>query len=296
MSSSTRLTGISLVLLSAVLFSTKSIFVKLAYQEPVDPVSLLTLRMLFSLPFFLAMAWLASHRETSQPLTRADWTQLLLLGVAGYYLSSLLDFLGLQYISASLERLILFLYPTMTVFLSAFFLKQPISRLTWLAIVVSYAGMALVFGGETQQEGPHLLLGAALVFASALCYAGYLVGSGQIIQRIGATRFTGIALSISCLCCLLHYALVNPITALHVSPRVYGLGLTIAVFCTVLPATLLTNGIKRIGASQAALMGAVGPISTIYLGYLFLGESISALQGLGALLVLAGVLMISLKK
>jgi len=294
--SNNRLAGIILVLVSAVLFSAKSVLIKLAYREQVDAISLLALRMVFALPFFLLMAWLSSRGQARAPLTRRDWLTLSLLGIAGYYLASLFDFLGLRYISASLERLILFLYPTITVFISALFLHKPIRPLTWLAIAVSYAGMAAVFGGEPLRHGPHLLLGSLLVFGSALAYAGYLVGSGEVLPRIGATRATGIVLSISCLCCVLNFVLVNPLASLKVSLHIYGIGLALAVFCTVMPATLLTNGIKRIGASQAALIGGVGPVSTIYLGYLFLGETISALQGLGAALVLGGVLIISLNK
>jgi drug/metabolite transporter (DMT)-like permease len=284
------------VLLSAVLFSAKSVLVKLAYQEPVDAITLLTLRMLFALPFFLVMAWLAGRGSDKPVLHRGDWLALVLLGIAGYYCASIFDFMGLRYISASLERLILFMYPTITVFLSAVFLKKPISRVTWLAIVVSYAGMVTVFGGETVIRGGHLLLGSLLVFASALSYAGYLVGNGEIIRRLGANRATSVALSLSCLCCLLHFLLVNPVDKLVVSPRLYGIALAMGFFCTVLPATLLTNGIRRIGASQAALIGAVGPVSTIYLGYLFLGEVINLWQGIGAVMVLSGVLIISLNK
>lgn len=291
-----RIGGIVLVLSSAVLFSAKSVLIKLAYRDQVDAITLLTLRMLFSLPFFLLMAWLAGRHERHAPLRGRDWLLLGLLGFAGYYLASLFDFLGLRYVSASLERLILFLYPTLTVFISAVFLRKPIRPLTWVAVAVSYAGMAAVFGGEPLRHSPHLLLGGLLVFGSAIAYASYLVGSGELVHRIGATRSTGIILSISCLCCLLNFVLVNPLASLRVSLHVYLIGLAIAVFCTVLPATLLSNGIKRIGASQAALIGGVGPVSTIYLGYLFLGETISALQGLGAALVLGGVLIISLNK
>lgn len=291
-----RLGGILLVLASAVLFSAKSVLVKLAYREHVDAISLLTLRMVFALPFFLLMAWLASRGQRQTELTRRDWISLSLLGFGGYYLASLFDFMGLRYVSASLERLILFLYPTITVFISAVFLHQRIRPLTWLAILVSYIGMAAVFGGEPLGHGPHLVLGSLLVFASALAYASYLVGSGEVMRRIGATRCTGIVLSIACLCSLLHFLLTNPLRTLLVSPRVYGIGLAIAVFCTVLPATLLSKGIRRIGASQAALIGGVGPVSTIYLGFVFLGETVSPLQGLGATLVLGGVLLISLNK
>jgi drug/metabolite transporter (DMT)-like permease len=291
-----RLTGILLVLASAILFSTKSIFIKLAYQETVDAVTLLTLRMVFALPFFLFMVFLAGRSEKAVTLTRRDWFVLFLLGFGGYYLASLLDFLGLQYISAGLERLVLFLYPTLTVLITAFVLKRPPGRTTWLAILLSYIGMALVVWQDVHHPSAHLGLGMALVFGSALSYAIYLVGSGEMINRIGANRFTGIALSISCFCCMLHFLLVNPFSALQVSPRVLGLGVTLAIVCTVLPATMLTNGIRRIGASRAALIGAVGPVATLYLGYAVLGETLGWLQGAGTVLVLAGVLLITLKK
>ena len=284
------------MLASAILFSSKSIFIKLAYQEAVSPVTLLTLRMVFALPFFLIMVFLSGRREQSATLTQRDWLVLFLLGFGGYYLASLLDFLGLQYISAGLERLVLFLYPTLTVLITAFVLRRPPSRLTWLAILVSYAGMTLVVWQDVHHPSTHLGLGMALVFGSALSYAIYLVGSGEMIQRIGANRFTGIALSIACVCSILNFLLVHPLTALQVSPRLLGIGVILAIVCTVLPATLLTNGIRRIGASQAALIGTVGPVATLYLGYTVLGETLSGLQALGTVFVLAGVVLIMLKK
>lgn len=296
MPSRTALAGILLVLASAILFATKSIFIKLAYQEPVDPITLLTLRMVFALPFFLVMGVVANHKSNIAPLTRRDWGIMFLLGFAGYYMASLLDFMGLQYISAGLERLVLFLYPTMTVLMTAFVLKRPVNRLTWLAIAVSYAGMALVVWPDVHHAGKNLALGMVLVFGGALAYASYLVGSGEIIQRLGANRFTGITLSISSLCCILHFLLANPLSALSVSPRVLGLGITLAIICTVLPATMLTNGIRRIGASRAALIGAVGPVATLYLGYAVLGETLIAMQMAGTVLVLIGVLMVSLNR
>lgn len=290
------LIGIVLVLASAILFATKSIFIKLAYQEAVDPVTLLTLRLVFSLPFFVIMAILASRTASAITLHGRDWMTMFALGFGGYYLSSLLDFMGLQYISAGLERLVLFLYPTMTVLITAFFLKRPVSKITWIAIVISYAGMAMVVWPDVHHPTSHLVLGMTLVFGSALAYACYLVGSGEIIQRIGANLFTGITLSISSLCCLLHFLLVNPLSALAVSPRVLTLGLILAIVCTVLPATLLTNGIRRIGASKAALIGAVGPVATLYLGYSVLGETLVTLQMAGTALVLIGVLMVGLSR
>jgi drug/metabolite transporter (DMT)-like permease len=282
-----------LVLASAVFFSTKSIFIKLGYRESVDPVTLLTLRMGLSLPFFLAMGLWAGRRENSSPLTPRDWGALALLGIGGYYMAALLDFLGLQYISAGLERLVLFLYPTFTVLITALWLKRPVSGHTWLAIAVSYMGMALVVWPDLHHSSGQLALGMTLVLGSSLTYALYLVGSGEMIQRIGANRFTGIALSIACLAGGLHFLLANPLSALQLSPQVWMLGLTLAIVCTVLPATLLTNGIRHIGATQAALIGAVGPVSTLFLGYLVLGETLGWLQGMGTMLVLGGVLMVS---
>lgn len=290
------LTGILLVLASAVLFSTKSIFIKLGYREAVDPITLLTLRMVLSLPFFLAMWLWAGRNKTTNPLSRKDWLGLALLGIGGYYLAALLDFLGLQYISAGLERLVLFLYPTFTVLITAVWLKRPVTGRTWLAIAVSYLGMALVVWPDLHHPSSQLGLGMALVLGSSLTYAIYLVGSGEMIQRLGATRFTGIALTIACLAGVLHFLVVSPLASLQLAPGVWLLGLTLAVVCTVLPATLLTNGIRHIGATQAALIGAVGPVATLYLGYTVLGETLGWLQGMGTVFVLGGVLMVSLKR
>lgn len=287
------LSGVLLVLASAVLFSTKSIFIKLGYREAVDPVTLLTLRMVLSLPFFLAMAFWASRGGAGTPLTRRDWLALATLGIGGYYLAALLDFLGLQYISAGLERLVLFLYPTFTVLITAFWLKRPVTGRTWTAIAISYVGMALVVWPDLHHSSSQLALGMTLVLGSSLTYALYLVGSGEMIQRLGANRFTGITLSIACIAAALHFLAANPVSALEVSPRVWGLGLTLAVVCTVLPATLLTNGMRHIGATRAALIGAVGPVATLYLGYVVLGETLGWIQAAGTAFVLGGVLMVS---
>lgn len=290
------LVGILLVLASAVLFSTKSIFIKLGYREAVDPLTLLTLRMVLSLPFFLAMALWASRGGAATPLTRRDWLALALLGIGGYYLAALLDFLGLQYISAGLERLVLFLYPTFTVLITAFWLKRPVTGRTWTAIAISYVGMALVVWPDLHHSSSRLALGMTLVLGSSLTYALYLVGSGEMIQRLGANRFTGITLSIACLAGGLHFLVANPVSALELSPRVWSLGLILAVVCTVLPATLLTHGMRHIGATRAALIGAVGPVATLYLGYAVLGETLGWMQAAGTAFVLGGVLMVSLQR
>lgn len=291
------LAGILLVLASAVLFSTKSIFIKLGYRDAVDPVTLLALRMVLSLPFFLAMGWWASRDEARAPLTRHDWLRLAALGVGGYYLAALLDFLGLQYISAGLERLVLFLYPTFTVLITAVWLKRPVTGRTWAAIAVSYVGMALVVWPDLHHSSARLALGMALVLGSSLTYALYLVGSGEMIPRLGANRFTGIALSIACVAGALQFLASHPLAGLaSLGARTWGLGLILAVVCTVLPATLLTNGMRHIGATRAALIGAVGPVATLYLGYAVLGETLGWLQAAGTAFVLGGVLMVSLKR
>ncbi|HET8730263.1 MAG TPA: DMT family transporter [Moraxellaceae bacterium] len=294
MSPRPTLKGVLLVLASAVLFSTKSIFIKLGYREAVDPVTLLTLRMVLALPFFLFMGWWASRNETRVTLTARDWGILAALGVGGYYLAALLDFLGLQYISAGLERLVLFLYPTFTVLMTALWLKRPVSRRTWSAIAVSYLGMGLVVWPDLQHSSRDLGLGMALVLGSSLTYALYLVGSGEMIPRLGANRFTGIALSVACTAGGLQFLSSHSLSALGgLSAHAWGLGVILAVVCTVLPATLLTNGMRHIGAPRAALIGAVGPVATLYLGYVVLGETLGWIQAAGTAFVLGGVLMVS---
>ncbi|MCC6301819.1 MAG: DMT family transporter [Gammaproteobacteria bacterium] len=289
--------GLLLAALAAIGFSGKAILVKLAYVDAVDPVTLLALRMLFSLPFFVAAAcWRRSGADT-RPLAVRDYGIVLILGLVGYYLSSLLDFMGLQYISAGLERLILFLYPTLVVLLSAAFLRRPVGPREGIALLLSYGGIALVFLHDLAQPGggDGLALGAALVFASTLTYAAYLVGVGAVVARLGAIRLTAYAMLVASAAILLQFALTHPWSALATLPgRVYALALAMALFSTVLPVFMLSASIRLIGAGHTALIGSIGPVSTILLAWLFLGEAVSVRQILGAALVLAGVLVISL--
>lgn len=285
--------GVVFALLAAVGFSAKAILVKLAYLDSVDAVTLLALRMLFSVPFFIGIA-LWAKRQHAKPLSRHDRMLVLALGVIGYYLSSFLDFLGLQYISAGLERLILFLYPTMTVILSALIYKRAVGGKVVAAMALCYAGIVLVFlhNAEMKQDG--ILLGASLVFASTLSYSVYLVGAGHAIARIGTTRFTAYAMIVASAASLLQFGVMRPVSALDLPLRVYELAIAMAVFSTVLPTFLLSYAIRRIGSGSASLIGSVGPVSTIYMAYVFLNESISLLQIVGSSLVLGGVLIISM--
>ena len=289
---------------AAILFSSKSIFIKLAYAvpglpgaAPVDAVTLLGLRMLLALPFFLAVGAWAGRRENSQPVSGRDSLAILGLGFLGYYLSSYLDFIGLKYISASLERLILYLYPTFTVLFSALLYRRVITGRMVVALAVCYAGVGLVFGHDllgASQRG-EVWTGGAFVAASAMTYALYLVTGTEVIARVGATRFTAYAMTVSSIICIAQFLVLNPLSHLRLPFEVYGYGALLAMVSTVLPSFLTAMALKQLGASNVALFGAVGPISTIALGAWLLGERINAWQIAGALLVIVGVLTITIR-
>ena len=288
--------GPLLVVIAATGFSFKAIFIKVLYAEfPVDPETFLALRMLFALPFFLVMA--ALSRDRARQLERRDWIMLIAMGFIGSYLSSYLDFLGLQYISAGLERLILFLQPTMVVLLSALFFKTAIRRHHAISLALSYTGIALVFASNIMlAPDPHaILLGGGLVFLSALAYALYMIGSGRIIPRVGAARFTGYASTAACGFAIGQFFVLRGVDALAQPAKVYWLCVAMALISTVMPIWLMAEGIKRIGANQTAMIAAIGPVQTIFFGWLILHEAITFVQIVGAALVLAGVLLVSLK-
>ena len=288
--------GIALAVLAALGFSFKAIFVKLAYiAAPVDAVTLLSLRMTFSLPVFLWVGF-AAHRS-APPLTASDGAALLSLGLLGYYGASILDFVGLQYISAALERLILFTYPTLTVLISVLFLGYRLTQREVAALLLSYAGIGLAFAHDLRLADhlPTVLLGAAFVFGSSLCYALYLTGSAAAIARLGAMRFTALAMLVSTAATQLHFFIVHPLSDLRQPMPIYLLAAAMAMFSTVLPVFWQSAAIPRIGASRAALIGMLGPILTIVFGWWLLDEPISAPQLGGACLVLLGVWQVSRK-
>jgi len=296
--SSGRWIGPACAVLGVLGFSMKAIFIKLVYAgSTVDPVTLLALRMIYAAPFFVAIAWWSGRRKDAQPITPTDWRALAALGFIGYYLSSLLDFLGLQYISAALERLVLFLNPTIVVVLSAVFLRKPITRRAVMALVLAYAGIALcVWQNLSVGVGAHATaLGTGLVFASALLYACYLVGSGQVIARLGSSRFIAWAMLASTVFVLIHFALTRPLAALAAPAPVHRLTLAMAIFSTVLPTWLIAESIRRMGANAASLVGSLGPVFTIGIGAAVLGEPVFALQLAGAALVLAGVMLVTMR-
>ena len=290
--------GPTLAIVGVFGFAFKAILIKLAYAWiTIDPVTLLTFRMLYSAPFFAVMAWWAARGSGTKPLGRNDWVAIVWLGFVGYYLASLLDFIGLQYVTASLERLMLYLYPTIVVVLSALFFKQRITGRILVALALSYAGIFLVFARDLSFAGDAaaLWLGAALVFSSSFLYAVYLVGAGPVIGRVGSLRFIALAMLVSSMFVFVQFALTRPVTALSVPLRIHLLSLAMAFFSTVLPTYLIAEAIKRMGASRTSLLGSLGPLFTIWLGWWFLGESVHWIQLVGAALVLAGVALVTLK-
>ncbi|XVJ69411.1 MAG: DMT family transporter [Rhizobacter sp.] len=290
--------GLALAMAGSVAFSGKAIIVKLAYQHGVDAVTLIMYRMLFALPLFLLLTWWASRGQP--PLNKRDAVVVSGLGFCGYYLASFLDFAGLQYISASLERLILYLNPTLVLALGVFLFKKKVSARALLAMAVSYSGVLLVFGHEllTQPATPaatasQTVWGATLVFGSAVSYAVYLAFSGQEVQRLGALRLTGLASSVACLLCIAQFVVLRPLGAMVVAPEVLWLSLLNATLCTFAPVLMVMMAIERIGATMTAQTGMVGPLSTLVMGVFILGEPFTLWIAVGTGLVLVGIWMLA---
>jgi drug/metabolite transporter (DMT)-like permease len=283
-----RTLGLLFAVAGALGFAFKAIFVKAAYMQGVDAETLLALRMSYALPLFLVMAWL-QQRRSPVTLTRADWSELALLGFLGYYLSSYLDFLGLRHVSAALERIILYVYPSLVVLLSALFLRRPLTARTLRLLALCYGGVALSVAPDVRLGGRGTVLGAVLVFASALSFAVYLMRCGEVMQRLGSTLVTAYATGVACLLCGLQFVLLRPLSSLARPWPVHAYGAAMAVFSTVLPVWLANEGIRRLGAATAAMVGSLGPVLTILLAAGFLGEPLNALQLVGAVVVILAV-------
>jgi drug/metabolite transporter (DMT)-like permease len=285
--------GLAIAIGGAVLFSTKAVVAKLLYRYHIDAVTLIAFRMLFSFPVFAGVAiW---KMRTEPPLSASDRWRLAALGLIGYYLSSYLDFLGLQYISVGLERLILFLTPTFVLLITAVFLKRRIGRREWMALGLSYCGIVLVFMHDIRGGGS-ILTGSLLVLGSAMAYAAYLLGTGEMVRRIGSLRLVAYAMCVSSVACIAQFFVLRP-AALLIQPwEVYGLSLVNGIFCTIFPVFMTMVAVQRIGAATASQAGMIGPVSTLFLGWALLGEPITAVQLAGTGLVLAGIYLLSLTK
>ena len=284
--------------MGSIAFSGKAIIVKLAYRYGVDAVTLIMLRMLFALPIFALMAYLASRGKP--PLTRKDWLGVLGLGFTGYYLASFLDFAGLAYISASLERLILYLNPTLVMLLGLVLYKRRITGQQLFGMSISYCGAVVVFGHEIAAQGVGERSGAAwgalLVFLSAVSYAIYLVYSGELVKRLGALRLVGLATTVACLLCIAQFVVLRPWTAALVAPEVVWLSLLNATACTAAPVLMVMMAVERIGSGATAQTGMVGPMSTILMGVLILGEPFTSWVAAGTVLVIAGIFVFTYSK
>lgn len=293
-----KIIAFAIAAMGVIMFSAKAVFVKMAYAYDIDSVSLLLIRMGIALPIYIVIAVITSIRQKKQPLQKSEYYLLILLGFLGYYLASYFDFKGLQYISASLERLILFVYPTLVLIISSVFLKKRITLGQKLAIVVTYIGVLLAFYkyGTSTMQVTNIPLGATLIFLSAVTYAFFLVGSGSLIPKIGSVRFTSYAMIVSCLGVFLHFIIGHPTGLFKYPVEVYKLGLGMSIISTVIPSFLLGEAIRRLGAPNVAIIGSIGPISTIVLATLFLGETITRYQFAGTIIVIAGVTLLGIIK
>jgi drug/metabolite transporter (DMT)-like permease len=285
--------GLLLAMLGAIAFSGKAIIVKLAYRYGVDAVTLIMYRMMFALPLFAVMGWWASRGKAA--LSQRDWLGVFGLGFCGYYLASFLDFAGLAFISASLERLILYLTPTIVLLLGLVLYGRRFARAQIMGMAISYVGVLLVFGHEVSLSGSHVALGAGLVLASTVSYAIYLSYSGELVQRLGSLRLVGLATSVACVLCIVQFLLLRPLAALEVVPEVIWLSVLNATACTAVPVLIVMMAIERIGASAAAQAGMVGPLATILMGVLLLDEPFTLWIVAGTVLVLAGIYVFSRK-
>ena len=273
--------------------------VKLAYGYEIDELSLLLLRMVFSLPFYIAV-WLYKRNEwKTRPLSHKQWVAIIALGLVGYYLASYFDFKGLTYISASLERLILFTYPTIVLILSAIFLKKKITKFQLIAIFITYSGLAIIFldnQGIASGSTEEVIAGSVFILLSAFTYAIYLTGTNFLIGKIGTLRLTTVVMTMSCLAVITHFYITENPDILSHPYQVYVIGILMAVFATVLPSFMINEAIKRIGAPDVSILGSLGPISTITLSMIFLDEQLTLIQFFGALVIISGVAIISLNK
>ena len=290
-SSPHTLQGILLGGAGAIAFSGKAIIVKLSYRYGVDAVTVIMYRMLFALPLFLALSWWAGRGKPA--LTGAHWRVLGALGFSGYYLASFLDFSGLQYISANLERLILYLNPTIVLGVSALLYHVRVMRRQVAALAVSYVGVAVVFGHDLSVSGSHVVLGSLLVLGSAVSYALYLAFSGPVVKRLGALRITGVATSIACVLCIAQFFVLRPASAMVVAPEVIGLSVLNATLCTFVPVLFVMLAVERVGAPLAAQLSTVGPIATAIMSALILDEPFTVWVAVGTVLVLVGIWLLT---
>ena len=290
--------GFLISLAGAILFSTKAIFVKLAFKvTTVDAVTLLALRMLFALPFYLLAAWFSGTNENTKSLSKSYWCWIVIMGIFGYYLSSLFDFIGLQYVSAGLERLILFLYPTFAVLINTFLFKAALSKIQIIALALTYSGIGLAYFSEINsiEQTPNFLFGSLMIFCCAITYSIYLVGTGKLVHKTGATRYTAYVMLAATIGVFVHFLTTHSVSNLQLTPQLTWYSIALAIIATVIPSFLMSNGMKKIGSNNVSIITSIGPVSTIIQASIFLGEKIVPMQIAGTILVMCGVILIGWK-
>ncbi|MCM2679020.1 DMT family transporter [Echinimonas agarilytica] len=287
-----RTMGWAICLLSAVLFSSKAIAIKLAYVYSIDATTLLALRMIMALPIYLVMSfyyWTKSSVKRKSDAVQARYT-FLTAGFLGYYLASLLDFMGLSYVSAQLERIVLFSYPMLVIVLGYFFFGQPLQRNVLIALPICWAGIAISMLADWQGAGRHVLLGSALVFGSAVTYAIYTLIARGMIQKLGSGLFTSVAMSCSAVASVVHAIVVGGVDVLlQQELAVYGYALYMAVFATVIPSYLFSEAVKRLGSDVASTASSIGPVMTSAMAVVILHEPFGLWQMLGLACVLLSI-------
>jgi drug/metabolite transporter (DMT)-like permease len=293
------LKGLAIALGGAILFSTKAIFVKLAFNATkVDAITLLSLRMLFSLPFYAGIAYFSAKKEGAIAVTKKQWLYIALMGILGYYVSSLFDFIGLQYVSAGLERLILFLYPTFAVLINTYFFKSKLNKIQIIALVLTYIGIGIAYFGELRIDttNPNFFYGSFMIFLCAVTYSIYLVGTGRLVQKVGATRYTAYAMLFATAGVFLHYFTTRSFNVFHFTPTLISYGVALAIIATVIPSFMISNAMKRIGSNNVSIITSIGPVSTVLQAHFILHEKIFTEQIIGTIIVVAGVILIGWKR
>ena len=294
-----RQQGFIYAMLGAILFSSKSIVIKFIYEYGVDATTTLGFRLLMAMPLFAAVAlfqmYKVRHGEL-KPLSVKNSLKLIVLGFFGYYLASLLDFASLKYISVSLERLILLLTPTFVLMFSVLFFKKKVSQRQLISLLISYVGVLIVFVQDFSLGGSDIILGSLLVLGSAISYSCYVMGAGELIREVGSTRFVAYAMLVSTFCILIQLFLMHGIDWIAQPLPVYNWSLVHAIFNTFIRTFMLMWSVERIGAPLSTQLGLIGPISLLFLAWLFLDDPITVWDWVGTLIVLSSLYILGRAK
>ena len=287
--------GFTLAFIAVAMFSSKSIFIKLAYEYGVDTTTLMTWRMLLAMPFYLYMLHLVLKQPMRQPLSRDSIISIIVLGLMGYYAASWLDLYALNFITAHYERIVLYTYPAFVLIINALWQKRPIKLVELASLTIAYAGLLLIFYYDLSNLGEAVITGTLLVLASSLSFSFYVVGSQKYSGKYGSKFFTCIAMLAATVAIVIHFFLThNPSDLLQPLP-VLLYAAAIAIIATVIPSFLMNAAIEKIGANNASISGSLGPVLTTIFSIVLLNEVFTLVHALGMALVIAGIYYLSKK-